>query len=276
MRSHYDFGNAATGKYVGKVDTHKTPTHAGAQWHHASVKLLAGQGDPVEVVVEKARAMVLEAADAGILTTPVDPFKLAELRSIKVVPKTDVSDAQLDREAGDKPIIWYNPNRPKARIRFSICHELGHFLFPDWAQQVRHRLFHSRTAAVDYELEALCNLAAAELLLPLGSVQEDMSKLDLSVETALKLRVKYEASTEAVLLRLAGLSGTPCAVFAACAETTNMPYRLEYVKSAMSWEPSVGRGDLLPMDTILRGCTAIGFTAAGKERWPQAQEEMNV
>lgn len=280
MRSHYDFANAARGKYVGRTDQQSTPTRLRSRWHHPSIKLLAGERDPVEVVVESARELVLQAVDAGVLTVPVDPFKLAELRAISVIPKADVVDAQTVPGEAGKPVIHYNPNRSKARIRFSICHELGHTLFRDCTEQVRHRLFHDRTSAVDYELEALCNLAAAELLLPLGSVQEDMARLDFSVETALKLRNKYEASTEAVLLRLAGLSAMPCAVFAAAPEEPNGPadrrYRLEYIKNAITWAPGLHRGDLLPANTVARECTGIGFTASGNEEWVQGSGRIRI
>src|SRR5947209_8083361 len=142
MRSHYDFANAVKGKYVGKVDIQATPAHARKVWHHPSARLIMGQGDPVEVIVEKARQLVLQAKDAGALTVPVDPFKLAQLKSINVLPKPDVTDAEIVPGPGGKPVIYYNPNRPHARIRLSICHELGHALFPDWTEQIRHRLFH--------------------------------------------------------------------------------------------------------------------------------------
>lgn len=276
MRPHYDFTHAIKGKYAGRVDTSATPTTR-SQWLNPSVRLLAQQGDPVELVVEEARALVLKAADAGVLSVPVDPFKLAELRSIRVIPNADVADAQISSE-GAKDVIWYNPNRPQTRVRFSICHELGHSLFPDWAQQVRHRLFHSRTSPIDYELEALCNLAAAEILLPLGSIQEDVTRLNLSVETALGMASKYQASTEAVLLRLVGLAGTPCAVFAAAAEgETSAPrYRLEYVRGAMTWDAGVKRGYLLPTSSVVRECTGIRFTAAGEEEWVVGRGRMTV
>src|ERR1700677_4347768 len=82
---------------------------------------------------------------------------------------------------------WGNP------IRFSLCHELAHTLFPDCTREVRNRLYHAETTPVSYELEMLCNLAAAEFLLPIGSIKEDLSNFRLSIETALQLRLKYEA-----------------------------------------------------------------------------------
>src|SRR5579884_3173205 len=95
MRSEYDFSKATKGKYTGKVDTGLSPSAARRVWHHPSVKLIMGQSDPVEVVIEGARQWILQAADAGILTVPIDPFKLADLRGIPVTPKPDVPDAQL-------------------------------------------------------------------------------------------------------------------------------------------------------------------------------------
>jgi len=280
MRSEYDFTKATTGKYVGRVDARVSLTAVRKVWHHPSIKLIAEHGDPIETVVENARQLVLQAADAGVLTVPIDPFKLAELRGIPVIPRPDVADAQLVPGVGGKPSIHYNPMRPRARVRFSICHELGHTLFPDCLAQVRHRLFHSRISPVDYELEALCNLAAAELLLPLGSIQEDMSKLRLSVDTALRLREKYEASTEAVLLRLVGLSGVPCAVFAAAPEESphggERNYRLEYIRGGFAWDSGFKRGDLLPVFSVVRDCTSIGFTASGTERWAPSGPEIDV
>ena len=118
-------------------------------------------------------------------------LSLAEHRSIPVVPRTDVRDARTICGPGDTPVIEYNPNRPKARIRFSICHELAHTLFPDCTREVRNRLYHAETTPVSYELEMLCNLAAAEFLLPIGSIKEDLSNFRLSIETALQLRGRY-------------------------------------------------------------------------------------
>jgi hypothetical protein len=285
MRDRYDFSKGVVGKYAGKVarEFHLVPgddEEKVSDWHHPSVRLLAGDRDPVEVIVEKARAIVLSAIDAQAPTAPIDPFRLADLLSVKVIPRPDVRDARTVCGPDRKPLIEYNPSRPRTRVRFSICHELAHTLFPDCTQQVRNRLFHSEASPVEYELEMLCNLAAAEFLLPVGSVQEDMSKLQLSIDTALELRKKYQASTEAVLLRLAGLSGTHCAVFAATTEEAATPsgkrHRLEYVKAAGNWDVGLRRGDLLPEETAANECTAIGFTAKTSEEWVPGQGKRRI
>jgi hypothetical protein len=285
MKDRYDFSQAVVGKYLGKIPRDfqiaaETAADKVPEWSNSSVRLMAGNRNPMEVIVEKARAAVLAAMDLKGFTLPVDLFKLAEILSAEIVPKADVRDARTVAGPHDKPRIEYNPTRSPARVRFSICHELGHVLFTDCLQQVRHRSFHTETSPEEYELEMLCNLAAAEFLLPIGSVQEDISKLRLSIHTALDLREKYQASVEAVLLRLAGLSGAKCAVFAAVTDETAGPgvkrHRLEYVKGAQNWDAGVKRGDYLPLETVANGCTAIGFTDNKIEEWVPGHGKLKV
>jgi hypothetical protein len=280
MRNEYDFSKGVRGKYVGNVIHQLLPPMDRGQWHHPSVRLLAGDRDPVDVIVTKAREIILAAMDSCEISLPVDPFRLAEIRSIPVIPRSDIRDAQTVPGPGGAPVIEYNPNRPRARIRFSLCHELAHTLFPDCTAQVRHRLFHAQASQTSQELEMLCNLAAAEFLLPLGSVQDDMLKWDLSIDTALSLRLKYEASVEAVLLRLLSFSTSQCAVFAAVGEEVKdvspPRYRLEYVRSTPNWEPALTRGDYLPEGTAAGDCTAIGFTAKAEEEWVPEEGKFKI
>jgi hypothetical protein len=285
MADELDFSNAVVGKYAGRVprDFHfNTPSRGEppVKWTNASVRLLADGGDPIEIVRSLARKLVLEAVDQGRLTVPVDPFKLAESQSIQVIARPDIRDAQLVSGPNGRAIIQYNPARPKARVRFSICHELGHTLFPDCLEQVRHRRFHTQHSSADHELEMLCNLAAAEMLLPLGTLEDDIRGQDLSIDMALDLRRRYEASTEAVLLRLMGLSEYPCGVFAATAENSNdlgkVRYRIEYLKTTQGWSTGAKRGDYLPANSIAGQCTVIGTTAKGVERWTPDRESVRV
>ena len=71
-------------------------------------------------------------------------------------------------DSGDAGRIEYNPNRPRERRRYSVAHEIAHTLFPDCAKRVRHRGSHhgKRPGSDDWQLEALCNIAAAEILMP--------------------------------------------------------------------------------------------------------------
>jgi Zn-dependent peptidase ImmA (M78 family) len=51
----------------------------------------------------------------------------------------------------------------------------------------------------DWQLEMLCNMAASELLMPIGSLPT-LEAEHLTIDSILELRKKYEASTEAILL----------------------------------------------------------------------------
>jgi Zn-dependent peptidase ImmA (M78 family) len=66
----------------------------------------------------------------------------------------------------------------------------------------------------DWQLEMLCNMAASELLMPIGSLPL-LEAEHLTIDSILELRKKYEVSTEAILLRAARITSEPCAVFTA-------------------------------------------------------------
>ena len=94
------------------------------------VELRCGS-DPVETLVTKVRDLVFRAFELGWSGPPYDPFALAALLGIEVSPSKDVIDAQTLTGSGRKLRIEFNPDRPLARINYSVAHELGHSLFPD-------------------------------------------------------------------------------------------------------------------------------------------------
>ena len=59
------------------------------------MRVLAGDSDPVAVVIERARSLLLAAVDAGLTGPPVDPFRLAELMGLRVLARADVADARI-------------------------------------------------------------------------------------------------------------------------------------------------------------------------------------
>src|SRR5438128_858789 len=106
-------------------------------WTNRSVVKLAAGGDPIDTIVRTARAVVLDAVEAGWSGPPFDPFELASHLGIPVLPSDDVADARLIPSASKGVSIEFNPSNPTSRIRFSIAHELAHTLVPDHAQTVR-------------------------------------------------------------------------------------------------------------------------------------------
>lgn len=93
-------------------------------------------------------------------------------------------------------------------------------------------------AGDDWQIEVLCNVGAAELLMPVGSFIS-LRKANLSIEDLLDERKTFQVSTEAIFIRYAKLALTPCAGL-------------------------VGR--LFGYNSVVAECNAIGFTPKGEER----------
>jgi O-acetyl-ADP-ribose deacetylase (regulator of RNase III) len=246
-------------------------------WTQPSVIKFAQKADPVATVLEKARGIVLEALESGWSGPPFDILDLAKRRGIEVSPRGDVLDARTIPSEKGKALIEFNPNRPARRVRFSVAHELAHTLFPDWDRRVRNRLTHEEMKGDDWQLEMLCNLAAAEMLMPIGSLR-DLGKEDFSVDLLLELRKKFEVSAEAVFLRVAHVTEKPCVVFAASVgeEGAVVRYRVDYALNSKGWSIRIASGFQLPKKSVVEECTAIGFTAKRKETWASSLSDLQV
>ncbi|MCY3546920.1 MAG: ImmA/IrrE family metallo-endopeptidase [Gemmatimonadetes bacterium] len=214
--------------------------------------------------------------DAGWTGPPYDPIALAELRGLRVRPSDHVFDARtVPLHSGFR--IEYRPTRSPARTRYSIAHEIAHTFFPDCAEQIRHRTASRDTSGDAWQLEVLCNIGAAEILMPIAAMP-DMDKLQLDIDGILDLRNRFGVSTEAILIRVAELSDFCGGVFAAARDKRGLRddrYSLDYVVPSRNWHPHTVRAPL-PQDTLLGACTAIGYTTKAEERWPIADSPLHI
>ncbi len=231
-------------------------------WTNASVLRFAGDRDPVEAIEEAARAQVLAALDAGWKGPPFNPIALADIRGIPVEANADVWDARTV-SAGDHLRIQFNPTQPRERVRFSIAHEVAHTLFEDAGKADRHR--GGDGSPDDWQLEMLCNIAAAEFVMPVGSLGA-IEKV-LPIEVLMTDRRRFDVSAEAYLLRVGKVASEPVlVVFASAGDEPSPRYRIDYAVPSRGWSLQVS-GIAPPMDTLLRECTAVGFTVRGEESW---------
>lgn len=239
---------------------------AGQRWSNPSVLAFAAGRDPIEAILEKARSATTQAMDEGWSGPPFDPLELADRLQLRVVPVGNVPDARIRTAGGGKLVIELNPLRPRVRQRFSIAHEIAHTFFPDCEAHVRNRMMHAKASADEWELEALCNIAAAELLMPLGSMPAELKFGD--IRQTLDLRRKYEVSVEAIAIRTVQLASAPIAMFSASRVETGPHvgrYKIDYAIESSSWPgDAVTPGDLLPVDSPVRYCTAVGHTQVGE------------
>ena len=142
---------------------------------------------------------------------PQDPFArikiLASLNKIKIKPMDLESQRREQRDAVLYPVdsgwlILYNPRRPSGRTLFTLAHEIIHTLFPNSASGARFRSITNPESREANELERLCDLGAAELVLPLVEFQKQTNG-NYSLADVGRLSNHFGTSFEATTFRLA-------------------------------------------------------------------------
>jgi Zn-dependent peptidase ImmA (M78 family) len=159
-------------------------------------------------------------SNQGIQSSPVEVENLARALGVEVryEPTDDSLSGFLLRDIKHhQAVIGVNSKHPENRQRFTIAHELGHFLLhegervhvdrADYGFQVKLRNNNSGKGTDIEEKEA--NLFAAELLMPASFIEQDLANvetLDLLDDEGLKILAdKYKVSTTALTFRLAYL-----------------------------------------------------------------------
>lgn len=189
-----------------------TPVGRAATRHRSVLALLdahPGESDPWELIRRLAREKVAYAKKNGWSGPSFCPKELASIFGIfcKEVTHDIGADGRILSHPGAKIVIEYRKDRPLERQRFTIFHEFAHTLFPDYCTFVaQHRVARESIAEQEQEFEALCDVAAAEMLMPLEDFDQDRKALApgkiASVQT---LRQRYETSIEAAIRRLMDL-----------------------------------------------------------------------
>jgi O-acetyl-ADP-ribose deacetylase (regulator of RNase III) len=238
----------------------------GIRWTHKSVVDMAQGDDPIVAIERRARELVLRARDAGWQGPPFNPIAIAELLQIAVEANADIADARtVPTDVGVK--IQFNPTQPRERVRFSIAHEIAHTLFPDVADETRHR-GGSAQVADDWQLEMLCNLAAAEFVMPVGSLAT-RDRLP-TIEQLMVERRKFDVSAEAFLIRVAKTTNAPVLMFCASPIADDVglkSYRVDYTVPSNSAPNLHVSGRAVPKGSAVYACTAIGYSERRTENW---------
>ena len=164
----------------------------------------------------------------------------------------DGASAQLVR-AGTRTTIMVSARitDPAAR-RFSIAHELGHFMLghPSQPPSALCTPYAHRTAERDYEAEA--NAFAAELLMPATLLRRacEVSPVDLEVPRAIARA--YDVSILASAIRFAELASERCAA------VFSTRGKVKWVAPSPTFHYEIARGR-----TLDRGSLAWDFFATG-------------
>ncbi len=141
---------------------------------------------------------------------PIDVEKIANKLGIKIKYTSFDSDevCGLLVRKGDEVILGVNQNHSTNRHRFSIAHEIGHYVLhmtkPIFIDGAFNRNQKSSTGTESEEIEA--NTFAAELLMPEHFLSGDIEKInEWDEHTIRNLADKYNVSVEALVYRLTNL-----------------------------------------------------------------------
>lgn len=161
-------------------------------------------------IEEKAEEVLLEN---GFFSIGFDVKKLAKKLNVEVLPKKlDDDVAGLFVRINGKPIISYNQNQKnKSRERFTIAHELGHFLLhsnkPIFIDKNPKVMFRNNASSSGEQLqEKEANHFAAALLMPKKLIKIEIDKMSNDIINPIKyLSRLFKVSEQAMSFRLANL-----------------------------------------------------------------------
>ena len=162
--------------------------------------------------VEERARQVLADTEAGQVPVPLELVAQRLGIDLTELPMGDEVSGLLALDE-DGASIAYNPGHPRVRQRFTIAHELGHFvlhhsddgLFIDKGYTVVKREKRPRGSDLR-EVEA--NQFAAALLMPADLLEQELARtsFDLATEQALdELATRFEVSRTAMTYRIAQL-----------------------------------------------------------------------
>lgn len=155
--------------------------------------------------------------EAGVTSVPVD----LDLYLRRFRAQCAYSDSLTDIESGRTiPLpdgsyrLIINANHVEDRQRFTIAHEVAHLILEEFATASEKRVLTDTLNRYTgkSEEERICDLCAAELLMPEAFIKAEVENLDMGFERVRVLAKKYKASLTSCGLRFAEFSLYDCAL----------------------------------------------------------------
>jgi hypothetical protein len=168
-------------------------------------------GTPTAACVETVAGRLI--SDLGIKTGPVDLAMVAsyvDIADISIVDDLPAAGCLVTPPGGPSQIHLSGRDSPRRR-RFSTGHEITHTFFPGYALTPQYRCAPSAAPRDRLDVEALCDIGAAELLLP-SALLRARSTGSPSLRLIEEVSEEFEASLVPSASRIAALCGRPAAV----------------------------------------------------------------
>ena len=160
----------------------------------------------------KARRFV---RNAGVTVVPVELERLAAAANAKIKIVHDLSEdesGQTTQHKG-KHIIFVNGNHREERQRFTVLHEIAHIVLELPSQHHGPKLTTGDLMRYGHrpQEEMLCDVFAAECLLPYDLFSRDVGDVDISLDAVKTLADRYKASLTTTGSRYAVSAPEACA-----------------------------------------------------------------
>jgi Zn-dependent peptidase ImmA (M78 family) len=186
--------------------------------------------------IMKARQFV---RNAGITSSPVNIGRLATAANAIVKVVADLNDDESGHTfpLNGKHIITVNGNHREERQRFTVLHEIAHIVLELPSQHHGPKLTTGDLMRYGRRPpeEILCDVFAAECLLPYDLFSKDAGDVDISMEGVRKLAQQYKASITSTGSRFAINANEPCAFV--LSETGKVRYvsRSKFLREMNAW-----------------------------------------
>ena len=173
-----------------------------------------------EEVRERARRLLADAddllrqVDPAWSPPPVNPVLVAHVLGIRCTATSADLPVEAMVCANDRGLtILYRERGKPQQVRQALFHELAHCLFPDYSS---HATFwsgpHWRLFRPEEQLESLCDMAAAELQMPLEMFRRDLAEGGFGAHRVPELCATYGVGPEAACQRMIETDTRPCAL----------------------------------------------------------------
>ena len=177
--------------------------------------------------------------DAGIDSVPVDIDRLAAAANATIKVVYDLADDESGQttQIRGKHVIIVNGNHREERQRFTVVHEIAHIVLELPSQH------HHATLKTDLlfrysrrpEEEVLCDVFAAECLLPYHPFAEQVADTDICLDAVKSLADEYNASLTTTGSRFALNAREPCAFVLSEDGSIRYVSRSKYLNELKGW-----------------------------------------
>ena len=188
---------------------------------------------------------------AGVESVPVDIRRLAVAANATVRVAHDLADDESGQTTSykGKHFIIVNGNHSQERQRFTVLHEIGHIVLE--LPSNHHGAMVKTGKLLRYarrpEEEMLCDVFAAECLLPHEPFAAEVVASDISLEAVKSLARQFGASLTTTGSRFAFHANEPCAFVLSEEGRTRYVSRSKYLRELKGW---IGFGVPVPRGSV--------------------------